>query len=134
MDPKGHNINLRDEPARVEISLDDEVLASSERVLVLEETGLPPRHYFPRDDVRMELLESTPTETVCPFKGQASYWSAKVGDDEQRDLAWSYEDPIDGMGRIAGLICFYEERVDTTVGGEALERPESPWSKTNSKS
>ncbi len=129
MDPKGHHITLRDEPARVEVLLDGEVLASSDRVVVLEETGLPPRHYFPRDDVRMDLLEPTPTETVCPFKGQASYWSATVDGAEHRDLAWTYEEPIDGMERIGGLVCFYAERVDTTVGGEPVERPVTPWSK-----
>jgi uncharacterized protein (DUF427 family) len=131
MDPKGHAITLRDETLRVEVSLHGEVLASSERVVVLEETGLPPRHYFPRDDVRMHLLASTPTETVCPFKGQASYWTATVHGTEHRDLAWSYEDPIDGMEQIAGFVCFYGERLDTTVDGEAVERPVTPWSKAS---
>lgn len=127
MDPKGHHITVRDEPRLVEIMLDDEVLASSKRVVVLEETGLPPRHYFPRDDVRMERLEATKTETVCPFKGSASYWSVDLGDGH-RDLAWSYESPIDGMEHIAGLVCFYDEHVDVTIDGEPRERPVTAWS------
>jgi uncharacterized protein (DUF427 family) len=128
MDPKGHHITLHEHPGRVEVSLGGTVLASSDRVTVLEETGLPPRHYFPRDDVHMSLLEATRTETVCPFKGQASYWSATVDGEEHHDLAWAYERPIDGMEGITGLVCFYEERVDTTVDGELVARPVSPWS------
>jgi uncharacterized protein (DUF427 family) len=129
MDPKGHHITLRDEPRLVEVVLEGEVLASSQRVVVLEETGLPPRHYFPRDDVRMERLASTKTETVCPFKGSASYWSVDVGDGHH-DLAWSYESPIDGMEGITDLVCFYEERVDITIDGEPHERPVTAWTPT----
>jgi uncharacterized protein (DUF427 family) len=129
MDPKGHHITLRDEPAHVEVAIDGEALASSTRAVVLEETGLPPRFYFPRDDVRMDRLVSTRTETVCPFKGQASYWSVTVGGTELRDVAWAYDEPIDSMEGIAGLVCFYSERTDTTIAGETQARPDSPWSK-----
>jgi uncharacterized protein (DUF427 family) len=130
MDPQGHHIQLREDRRRVDVTIDGEVLASSTRAVVLSETGLPPRHYFPRDDVRLELLESTSTETVCPFKGQASYWSAQIGSTTHRDVAWSYATPIDGMEQITELICFYAERTDMTIDGAAQERPESPWSKS----
>jgi uncharacterized protein (DUF427 family) len=127
---EGHQIELRDEPRRVEVLVDDVVIAASDRVVTLHETGLPVRHYFPVEDVSMDRLHATPTETVCPFKGQASYWSIGNGDDERRDIAWSYQDPIDGMERIAGRICFYAERTDHVVDGVPLERPQSPWSTT----
>ena len=77
----------------------------------------------------MDRLDATLTETVCPFKGSASYWSATLGDETHRDLAWAYEDPIDGMERIAGYVCFYDERVDLAIDGELNERPTTPWSK-----
>jgi uncharacterized protein (DUF427 family) len=127
---EGHGINLRDEDRLVEVTLDGEPLAVSKHSIVLEETGLPPRHYFPQDDVRMDRLVATLTETVCPFKGSASYWSATLGDETHRDLAWSYEVPIDGVERIAGYVCFYDERVDVAIDGEPNERPTTPWSKT----
>lgn len=111
--------------------VDGVTVASSTRTVTLEETGLPVRYYFPRDDVRMEHLDATPTETVCPFKGQASYWTVRVGSDEHRDLAWSYEQPIDGVERIAGHVCFYAEHADHVLDGELQERPTSPWSKTS---
>jgi uncharacterized protein (DUF427 family) len=125
----GHGIQLRDEPRHIEIAVDGVTLASTDRAVALEETGLPLRFYVPRDDVRMEHLEATTTETVCPFKGQASYWTVRVGDAERRDLAWSYEQPIEGVEKIAGLVCFYAEHTDLTIDGEHQERPESPWSK-----
>jgi uncharacterized protein (DUF427 family) len=128
MDPKGHHLNLRGEPRLVEVSIGGEVVASSTRVVVLEETGLPPRHYFPRDDVRMDRLTRTETETVCPFKGRASYFALDVDGTTHRDLVWTYERPIDGMERIKDLVCFFEERVDLNIGGESRERPVTAWS------
>ena len=128
MDPNGHHITLEDEPRLVEIAVGDTVLASTRRALVLQETGLPPRLYVPLDDVRAEHLRATETETVCPFKGRAAYWTAEIDGTTHRDLAWSYEMPIDGMERIAGLVCFYDERVDVVVDGEQRERPVTAWS------
>jgi uncharacterized protein (DUF427 family) len=125
---EGHQIELADEPRRVEVVIDGIVVASSTRTLTLAETGLPLRHYFPRDDVAWEHLHTTTTETVCPFKGQASYWTVRVGDTEHNDVAWAYETPIDGVDRIAGHVCFYVERADHVIDGEVVERPLSPWS------
>jgi uncharacterized protein (DUF427 family) len=125
----GHGIEIRDEPRRIVVSVDGAEVAASSRTRVLEETGLPPRYYFPRRDVHLELLDATPTETVCPFKGQASYWTVRTSGGEHRDLAWSYEEPIEAASRIAGYVCFYSERSDVTIDGEAQARPETPWSK-----
>jgi uncharacterized protein (DUF427 family) len=123
----GHRIELHDDPRTVEVSIDGVVVASSNRAVVLEETGLPARYYLPPDDVRLDLLEATPTETVCPFKGQASYWSVRTPTGEHRDVAWSYATPLASVAGIAGLICFYAERTDQAVDGVAQERPVTPW-------
>ena len=123
----GHGITLQDDPRTVEVAVDGVVVASSTRTVSLDETGLPLRHYFPRDDVQLDRLEATPTETVCPFKGQASYWSVRTPTGEHKDLAWSYVTPLDSVAGIAGLICFYDERTDLTIDGAPQERPVSPW-------
>jgi uncharacterized protein (DUF427 family) len=128
----GHALHLRGEPRKVEVVVDGVTLASSTRAVALEETGLPVRYYFPREDVKIEHLDATPTETVCPFKGQASYWTVTADGNEHRDLAWSYEQPMDGVERIAGHICFYAEHADHLIDGELQERPISPWSKKSS--
>ncbi len=83
-----------------------------------QDTGLPTRYYVPPQDVRTELLRPTKHETTCPFKGQASYWSAVLGDEVHEDIAWSYQTPIPGAAGIAGLLCFYNERVELAIDGE----------------
>src|SRR5439155_597491 len=74
----------------VRVEPDAVVLAESRNAHVLFETGLPARWYVPKVDMRMDLLEPTATVTHCPYKGQAEYWSARVGDRLVPDLAWSY--------------------------------------------
>src|ERR1022692_4956877 len=113
----GHQLSLHDDPRQVEVLVDGTVVASSTRTVVLEETGLPPRYYFPRTDVHLEYLEATPTEKVCPFKGQASYWSVTTSGDEHRDVVWAYEQPLDTVSAIAGHLCFYVERTELRIDG-----------------
>ncbi|WP_448627758.1 DUF427 domain-containing protein [Geodermatophilus sp. URMC 64] len=111
----------------VRVEVDGELLAESTRPLLLFETSLPVRYYLPPEDVRTELRPS-PTTSTCPYKGVASWWSARVGDRVLEDVAWSYESPIPENPRIAGRICFRNEHVDLIVDGETQERPVTPWS------
>src|SRR4051794_9403131 len=111
----------------VRVEVDGELLTESTRPLLLFETTLPPRYYLPPEDVRVDLLPSD-TRSSCPYKGHASWWLARVGDRVLEDIAWSYPTPIPENPRIAGLICFRNERVDLVVDGEHLERPVTPWS------
>jgi uncharacterized protein (DUF427 family) len=106
----GHQITITPTDRHVEIWLGGEKLASSGRAVVLQETGLPDRYYLPADDVRTELLRPTSSRTTCPFKGEASYWSAEVGGAVHEDVVWSYPDPIPAAAGIAGLLCFWTER------------------------
>jgi uncharacterized protein (DUF427 family) len=103
----------------VEVRLGDQTLAESDRAVRLEETGLPARYYIPRDDVHAELLKPSAHVTTCPFKGEASYWSVQVGDDLVENLVWSYQSPIPGASGIAGLMCFYNDRVDLRLSDAA---------------
>lgn len=114
---RAHEITITPDGRRFEVTLDGEKLAASGRVVRLEEAGLRPRYYFPRDDVRMDLLRPTGTHTTCPFKGHASYWSVAAGGRVHEDLVWSYETPIPDAERIAGLLCFYDERVELAIDG-----------------
>jgi uncharacterized protein (DUF427 family) len=114
----GHTITISPSQAHVVVTLGGEKLAETDRPVQLDETGLPTRYYLPREDVRTDLLEPTDTVTTCPFKGQASYWSAQVGGETQQDLVWSYETPIPQAEGIRGLMSFYPDRVELTVNGE----------------
>ncbi|HEY2297958.1 MAG TPA: DUF427 domain-containing protein [Jatrophihabitans sp.] len=111
----------------VQVARDGVILAESRQPLALFETTLPVRYYLPPADVRVELVPSR-TRTVCPYKGVATWWAAQVGDELVEDIAWSYPSPVPENPRIAGLICFRNERVDLVVDGEQLERPVTPWS------
>jgi uncharacterized protein (DUF427 family) len=114
---------------RVRVELEGVVLAESGNARVLFETGLPPRWYLPKPEVRMDLLGPTGTASHCPCKGQARYWSVRVGDTVVEDLAWSYRTPLPESQKVAGLVAFYNERVDLFVDGRLQERPVTKFSK-----
>ena len=108
---------------RVRVLLDGLVLADSTSPRLLFETGLPTRYYLPRTHVRMDLLERSPTVTHCPYKGRAETWSVRVGETLHEDLAWSYPAPLPESQKVAGLIAFYDEKLDIEVDGVLQERP-----------
>lgn len=113
----------------VRIELEGVVLAESTAPVMLFETGLPPRYYLDRTAVNFDHLCPTDTVTECPYKGRTSgYWSVGAGDAVQADLAWTYDYPVREVQPIAGLIAFFNEKVDIVLDGERLSRPETPFS------
>jgi uncharacterized protein (DUF427 family) len=106
-----HRIDVRDTSARVTVRANGDVLAESDRARLLFETGIPPRAYLPVEDVRQDMLTPSETETGCPYKGTASYWS--VGALE--DVAWSYRNPIPEAGGIEGLVSFLGDGIEVEV-------------------
>jgi uncharacterized protein (DUF427 family) len=111
----------------VQVEVDGTLVADTRRPVMLFETGLPPRTYIPKTDVRMDVLTPTDSETACPYKGTASYWSVTVDGTTHDDLVWSYATPLPESVRIAGLMAFYDEQVDVIVDGVRIERPTSPF-------
>ena len=122
-----HRIDVLRSARRVRVRIGESVVADTRRSRMLFETGLPVRYYIPRDDVRVDLLTPSGTVTTCAYKGQTSqYWTS--GDD-LRDVAWSYLLPSPEVGAIAGMVCFFNERVDEiSVDGVVQPRPQTPWS------
>ncbi|MEU5318221.1 DUF427 domain-containing protein [Streptomyces sp. NPDC021056] len=104
---QGHRITVEKGTAHVRVVHGDQVLAETDRPLVLRETGSPVRYYIPAEDVRLDLLTPSDTHTVCPFKGTASYWSLP----DAADLVWAYPDPKPGVAEIKDHLCFYEVEV-----------------------
>lgn len=117
---EGHSITVAPSDSHVEVRLAGQLLASTDRALRLDETGLPPRYYVPRADVRMDLLRPSDHQTTCPFKGDASYWSAEIDGTEHANVVWAYEAPIEAVAEIADHLCFYPTRTEVTVDGERL--------------
>jgi uncharacterized protein (DUF427 family) len=109
----------------VRIEIDGATVAESDHPTLLFETGLPVRHYLPKTDVRLDLLQSSDKQTECPYKGTARYWSVVVDGKRVEDVVWSYPFPTPESAKIAGLMCFFDEKVDVYVDGEKQERPDT---------
>jgi uncharacterized protein (DUF427 family) len=108
----------------VRIELEGLLLAESSSPVMVFETGLPTRYYLNRTDVAMASLIATDTVSECPYKGTTSgYWSVPAPSGVRADIAWSYDFPTRQLLPIAGMIAFYNEKVDTFVDGIAQERP-----------
>ncbi|MBV8965849.1 MAG: DUF427 domain-containing protein, partial [Mycobacteriaceae bacterium] len=102
----------------VTVRVDGVVVAESHSPVLLFETGLPTRYYLDRTDVSFGHLEASETQSICPYKGVTSrYWSARVGDTVHPDIAWTYQYPLTQVAPIAGLIAFYNEKLDIVVDG-----------------
>jgi uncharacterized protein (DUF427 family) len=112
----------------VRIEIDGVTVAESSAPRLLFETGLPVRYYLPKTQVRLDLLRHTDTDTHCPYKGQAEYWSVDTGDAVHEDVAWSYPTPLPESEGVAGMIAFYDEKVDVYVDGVRQERPHTKFS------
>lgn len=117
----------------VSVTIGDEVVAESNRPVLLLETHLPTRYYLPREDVRLDLLSATENVSMCPYKGTTdAYWSFP-GPPEVRNVAWSYAQPLPAVAAIADRVAFYNELVDLRVDGVLLERPVSAFSKVEQR-
>lgn len=99
-------------PKRIRAVFGGETVADSlDAVLVLEK-GHSPVYYFPREDVRRDMLERSDHRTRCPIKGEASYWTVRANAGQAENAAWSYETPIPQADRITGYVAFYWDRMD----------------------
>ena len=110
-------IDVRRSSLRIRVESRGVLLAETDRPLLLAETGLPVRYYFPEADVNWDVLEPTDTETVCPYKGRARYWSARTGDEVLADIAWAYPEPLQDGLPVRGTVGFYQEKLTVHVDG-----------------
>lgn len=100
-------------PRRIRVVFNGVTIANSTRACRVLETSHPPGYYIPQDDIQMQYLARVPRyQTVCEFKGAASYWTLAVGDRVSEQVAWSYANPNHGYEAIRGFLSFYPRRVD----------------------
>jgi len=105
-----HNVTLTPLVNHIVISISKVEIASSQRVIKLQESTYPAVFYFPREDVAFDLLTASEHTTYCPFKGHASYWSLQLAENQLENIAWSYELPFDEMLPIKNYIAFYQNK------------------------
>ncbi len=108
----GYRVVLRPSAQRIRVRFKGETVADSTGVIVMNETRLPAVFYFPRDDVRTDVLTRTSHRTHCPFKGNASYWDLRVGEEVAENAVWSYEDPYDEAEDVKDYVAFVWNAVD----------------------
>ncbi|HKS48618.1 MAG TPA: DUF427 domain-containing protein [Amycolatopsis sp.] len=118
-------VDILSSSRHVRIEIDGVTVAESTQPRLLFETGKPTRYYLPKIDVRLELLEPSDTVTSCPYKGDAGYWSVRIGDELHKDIAWFYRAPLAESQQVTGLVAFYDEKVDVFLDGVKQERPKT---------
>jgi uncharacterized protein (DUF427 family) len=107
-----HPIAIERNPHRVRVVLGGVIVAETTRALTLREASLAPVQYIPRQDAAMDLLERTEHASHCPYKGDATYFTAMAGGVVARNAAWSYEQPFPAVKQIAGHLAFHPGKVD----------------------
>jgi len=112
-----HPITIQPTGARVTVRVGGVTVADTARALSLAESTYPVVQYIPIQDVDQGLLRRTDTQTYCPFKGEASYYSVATPDGTtEPDLIWTYEEPHDAVKEIAGHVAFYGNRAHIAIG------------------
>ena len=123
-----HSVEVRNSSRHVQIEVDGVIVADTHQARILFETGLPPRYYIPRQDIRMQYLTPTELRTTCPYKGDGVYWTVQTAGAARENIAWSYVHPYPAAGKIEHLISFYIERGATAiVDGERKPVPKTPF-------
>ena len=112
----------------IEIKVLGKAVAKSSSSMHLIETGLPTRYYLPLASVDQSVLRKSSLVTKCPYKGEAEYYHVMVDGQEMQDLVWYYRFTTQESAAIAGLVCFYNEKVDVVLDGELQPKPKSPFS------
>ena len=108
---KDHPIDIRQNPNRIRVMWEGEVIADTTRALDLKEATYPVVRYIPREDVAMGRLRRTERTTRCPYKGDANYYSIVSGATVAENAVWTYERPIPAVAAIAGHLAFYLDKV-----------------------
>ncbi len=80
----------------------DTVIAKSDQTIVVEGN-----HYFPPDAIHSQYFLDSDTNTVCPWKGTASYYTVSIDGDKNVDAAWYYPEPKSAASEIKDHVAFW---------------------------
>ena len=108
-----HPITITPTEGRVVVKVAGTVVADTRAALTLQESTYPAVQYIPLADVDTSLLEPTTTESYCPYKGDASYYSIPAGGEKAVDAIWEYKQPREAVAQIKEHVAFYPNRVDS---------------------
>lgn len=124
-----HLLWFHDVPKRVRALFGGETIVDTEGARFLHETRILPVYYVPRADVRFDLLEESDHSTHCPFKGDARYWSVRVGDRVAENAVWGYDEVVPGAPDLTGYVAVYFEKMDRWLeeDDEVVGHPRDPF-------
>jgi uncharacterized protein (DUF427 family) len=128
-----YKITFEPSPRRVRVKYNREIIADSINAHLLFETRHLPVYYFPRSDVRFDLMTATDHHTFCPYKGTADYWTIAIGDKVAENALWGYPDPFDEVVAIKDFVAFYWDRMDAWYeeDEEVFVHPRDPYKRVD---
>ena len=108
--------------AHIRVIFHQVVIAETQRSQRVLETSHPPVYYIPPEDILPGCLHPTPRGSWCEWKGQAGYYTVRVGDREAPNAAWFYANPTPAFEGIAHYVAFYPHLMDACwVDEEAVQ-------------
>ncbi|MFT5392545.1 MAG: hypothetical protein ACI8PT_002743 [Gammaproteobacteria bacterium] len=124
-----YRVWLEPSPKRVRVRYNGHVLVDSVHARLLYETRHVPVYYFPREDVDWACLSPTSHSTFCPFKGEAAYWSIRVGDQNQDNVVWGYPQPLEEVQGLDAYFALYWDKMDQWLeeDEEVFVHPRDPY-------
>ena len=81
----------------------NQIIAQSEKTIVIENN-----HYFPPESIQKDFFKPSDTHTICPWKGEASYYNLIVNGKENADAAWYYKNPSEKAKTIKNFVAFWK--------------------------
>jgi uncharacterized protein (DUF427 family) len=112
IDGPAHKLLMHPFPRRVRAEVAGRTVLDTTRGVLLHETALPARFYVPETDLDASAFVPSDLTTHCPFKGDATYRSLRVGDRLVKDALWAYPDPTPEASWLAGYASLYWEAAD----------------------
>jgi uncharacterized protein (DUF427 family) len=108
----------------IQIIFNGTVIADTHQAFRVLETSHPPVYYIPPQDIRQGSVRPAPGSSWCEWKGQAAYFTVKVGDKVAKRVAWSYPRPTPAFEEIAGYLAFYAGPMDACMIDGEKARPQ----------
>jgi uncharacterized protein (DUF427 family) len=108
----GHWVHVSESPRHVRVIYNGEPIADSKHAKLVREAEVLPVYYFPREDVRTDLLIPSRRTSECPYKGEACYWSIAQGGKQAENASWSYQAPLPAADAIRSHFAFEWNKMD----------------------
>lgn len=113
---------LEDSAKHIQVVFNDVIIADTQRAKRVLETSHPPSYYLPPADVRLEYFTPTSRSTFCEWKGQAAYYTIRIGDQQAENAAWFYPNPTPAFASLKDYVAFYPSRMQACyVDGEQVQ-------------